>query len=39
MDTYKNDANSNWQSFKREFKHDTDELGQALKDFTVNNKK
>ena len=39
MDTYKNDVSSDWQSFKREFKHDTDEIGRALKDLTVNNKK
>jgi hypothetical protein len=39
MDTFKNDAKSDWQSFKREFKHDTDEIGNALKDLTVNNKK
>ena len=39
MDTFKNDAKSDWQSFKREFKHDTDEIGKALKDLTVNNKK
>ena len=38
-DTYKNDANSNWQSFKREFKHDMDEIGQAFKDVAVDNKK
>lgn len=38
MDTYKNDADSDWQSFKREFNHDMDELGNALKDITVNNK-
>jgi hypothetical protein len=37
--TYKNDADSNWESFKREFNHDTEELGKSLKDFTVNNKK
>lgn len=30
---------SNWESFKREFNHDMDEIGQALKDLTVNNKK
>jgi chromosome segregation ATPase len=29
---------SNWESFKTEFNHDMDELGTALKDFTVNNK-
>lgn len=31
--------NSDWEKFKREFNHDMDELGQALKDITVNNKK
>ncbi len=30
---------TDWESFKREFNHDMDELGQALKDLTVNNKK
>jgi hypothetical protein len=30
---------SDWETFKREFNHDMAELGQALKDFTVNNKK
>lgn len=39
METYKNDANSDWQSFKREFKHDLDEIGQAFKDLTVDNEK
>lgn len=39
MDTYKNDMNSDWQSFKKEFKRDTEELGKALKDFTVDKKK
>jgi len=34
---YKNDGNEKWQSFKREFNHDMDELGQALKDLTKNN--
>ncbi|HSD06343.1 hypothetical protein [Flavobacterium sp.] len=36
---YKNDANADWESFKREFNHDMDELGHALKDITVDNKK
>jgi uncharacterized protein (DUF342 family) len=39
MVSYKNDANSDWQSFKREFNHDMDEIGQAFKDLTVDNKK
>lgn len=30
---------SDWISFKREFGHDLDQLGTALKDFTVPNKK
>jgi len=38
-DAYKNDANSDWQSFKREFNHDMEEIGQAFKDVTVDNKK
>lgn len=39
MEAYKNDTNSDWQSFKREFNHDMNELGQALKDLTVKNTK
>lgn len=30
---------SDWESFKREFNHDMDELGIALKEFTINNEK
>lgn len=29
---------SDWNTFTREFNHDMDELGKALKDLTVNNK-
>lgn len=36
---YKNDADTDWQSFKQEFKYDMNELSQALKGLTVNNKK
>lgn len=32
-------SQSNWESFKREFNHDMDAIGQALTDLTVNNKK
>ena len=32
-------SQSDWESFKREFSHDMDGLGQALNDMTVNNKK
>lgn len=38
IDSYKNDANSDWKSFKSEFNHDMDQLGKSLKDFAVNNK-
>ena len=31
--------NSDWESFKTEFNNDVNKLGQALKDFTLNNKK
>lgn len=30
---------SDWESFKREFKHDMDEFGKAFRDITVNNEK
>jgi len=30
-------SQSDWESFKREFNHDVDEIGQALKDLTVDN--
>lgn len=39
IETYKNDTNADWQSFKREFNHDMNEIGQALKDLTIDNKK
>jgi predicted nucleic acid-binding Zn-ribbon protein len=38
INAYSNDTKSDWASFKREFNHDMDELGSALKDLTVNNK-
>lgn len=38
-DTFKNDANSDWQAFKREFNHDMEEIGRAFKDLSVDNKK
>ena len=31
-------SQSDWETFKREFNHDMDELGKALKDITVDNK-
>ena len=39
MEDYKADSKENWESFKAEFNHDMDALGNALKDLTVNNKK
>jgi exonuclease VII large subunit len=39
IESYKNDADSDWQAFKREFNHDMDELGSAFNDLTVDNKK
>lgn len=39
MSEYKDDGNEKWQSFKREFSHDMDELGESLKNFNHNDKK
>ena len=39
MKDYKEEGKDKWESFKREFNHDMDELGRALKDFGVDNKK
>lgn len=38
MDAY-DKSQSNWEEFKREFNHDMDELGNAFRDLTVDNKK
>ena len=37
IEDYEKDQ-SDWETFKREFNHDMDELGRALKDLTVDNK-
>ncbi len=34
---YKEREQNKWMSFKREFDHDADEIGDALRDFTVSN--
>lgn len=39
INDYKVDGNANWEEFKREFNHDMDRLGEALKDMTQNNVK
>jgi chromosome segregation ATPase len=38
INSYEKNQSNDWESFKREFNHDMDELGQGLKTFTVNNK-
>jgi hypothetical protein len=37
MDEYKYEDETKWDNFKREWNHDMDELGNALRDFTVRN--
>lgn len=37
LEMYKNDANSDWQSFKKEYNRDMEDLGESLKNFTVKN--
>jgi hypothetical protein len=39
LDEYKDSGKNTWEQFTREFNHDMDELGKALKDFVVDNKK
>lgn len=39
LDDYKGEGNEKWQSFKREFNHDMDELGNAVRDIGKNNVK
>ena len=39
MEDYKADSKENWESFKTEFNHDMDELGNAFRDLTIDNKK
>jgi hypothetical protein len=38
IENYENNQ-TDWQSFKREFNADMSQLGKALKDLTVDNKK
>jgi hypothetical protein len=38
VDKYKNDAGNDWKSFKEEYNRDVNELGQAIKNLTVDNK-
>jgi len=39
LDEYQDSGKNTWERFQSEFNHDMDELGAALKDFTVDNKK
>jgi F0F1-type ATP synthase membrane subunit b/b' len=39
LEDYKENGKENWASFRAELNHDMDELGKALKDFFINNKK
>jgi peptidoglycan hydrolase CwlO-like protein len=39
LEDFKDEGQGDWRSFKSEFNHDMDELGQALKDLTVDNNK
>lgn len=39
MQNYKEEGIDKWESFKTEFNHDMDNLGDALKDLTTNNTK
>lgn len=36
---YKEEGKEKWEEFKREFNYDMDELGKALKDLVIDNKK
>ena len=38
VNAYENNQ-SDWESFKREYNHDMDEIGKAFKDITIDNKK
>lgn len=37
MNEYKHESDAKWEEFKKEWNHDMDELGNALKDFSVKN--
>ncbi|MCL6460652.1 MAG: hypothetical protein I4O51_02115 [Flavobacterium micromati] len=38
VNTYKNEASDDWETFKKEYNRDMDDLGRSLKNFTVDNK-
>jgi uncharacterized protein YeaO (DUF488 family) len=39
INTYKVESTEKWESFKAEFKHEMNEIGQSLKDLGQNNVK
>lgn len=39
INTFEKNGKNDWESFKREFNHDMDELAEAMKDLTINNSK
>jgi len=39
IDSYKDEGHEHWESFKREFNHDMDELGHAIGDIFKDNEK
>jgi F0F1-type ATP synthase membrane subunit b/b' len=39
LDSFEDNEQDKWDSFKREFSHDMDALGQSLKDLTIDNTK
>lgn len=39
LENFKDDGKESWSSFKTEFNHDMNELNDAFKDLTINNKK
>jgi septation ring formation regulator EzrA len=38
VNTYNNEASDDWETFKKEYNRDMDDLGRSLKNFTVDNK-
>lgn len=39
LETYKDEGKDKWESFKKEFNHDMDELGHSIKDLFKDNEK
>jgi hypothetical protein len=37
LENYKGEGKENWENFKKEFSHDMNEMGEALKDLSINN--